>query len=314
MEGPLAGLPGASSDAGEGPVVGPLLEGLLLAAEPVREHRAHAQAWYADLVGPLLLPAPATATLQEQLEPGDHGLRLVLVATPAPGDPAGLLGLRQARGRLLDDDRVELTGVHLPLPGPVAPDAAVRDLLAELDFTVPAWVELAPVTGWPQALEALAVDGAERLAVRLPSAHDPADHGGDHAGDRAHDRADDRGDAHADGPSTSTVAGVAEILRAAVDRDLSLRVTGAGTDPVPTVGGLAALCAVRAALNGAEAPEIAAVLTEPTPAPLAAALRRMSDADAAVARVFLDGIVVGGVRNAVEDLVALGLVAPGAAD
>jgi hypothetical protein len=286
MEGPLAGLPGASADAGEGTVVGSLLEGLLLAAEPVQDYRTHAGTWYADLVGPLLVPASGTVTLQEQLAPGDHGLRIVLTAEPGRGDPAGLLGLREARNRLLDDDRVELTGVHLPLPPPAAPGPAVHDLLGELDFTVPAWVEVAPTAGWREALDALAADGAERLAVRLAP-----------------------GGAGRDGTSADAVLGVAEILRVAVDRDLSLRVTGSGAEPVPTVAGLAGLCGIRAALNGAEVPEIAAILTERTPAPLAAALRRMSDADAAVARVFLDGLVVSRVRSTVDDLEALGLVA-----
>jgi hypothetical protein len=151
----------------------------------------------------------------------------------------------------------------------------VPDLLAELDFTVPAWVEVPPVPGWREALAALAADGAERLALRLP----------------------------AEGKDTG---GAAAMLREAVDSDLSLRITGA----VPTPAVLAALGAVRAALNGAEAPEIAVILAERTTAPLAAALRRMSDADAAVARVFLDAVVVTDARDAVADLVALGLVGP----
>jgi hypothetical protein len=245
MDRPLAGLPGASTDAGEGTVVGPLVEGLFLG------------------------PASALAALQEELAPGDVAVRVVLAAEPGPGDPAGLLTLREARNRLLDDDRLELTGVHVPLP----PGTAAPDLLAELDFTVPAWVEVAPVAGWRDALAALATDGAERLAVRLP-------------------------------PQGQDTTGAAAVLREAVDSELSLRVTGA----VPTPGVLAALGAVRAALNGAEVPEIAVILAERTTAPLAAALRRMSDADAAVARVFLDAVVVNDVRAAVEDLVALGLV------
>jgi hypothetical protein len=295
MEGPLAGLPGASADAGEGTLVGSLLEGLLLAAEPVQDYRTHAGAWYADLVGPLLVPASGTVALQEQLAPGDHGLRIVLTAEPGPGDPAGLLGLRAARDRLLDDDRVELTGVHLPLPRSWTPDADVHDLLGELDFTVPAWVEVAPAAGWRAALDALATDGAERLGVRLAQAGGAQDDGAQDG---------------QDGTSPDDDLAVAEILRAAVDRDLSLRVTGSGAEPVPTVAGLAALCAVRAALNGAGAPEIAAILTERTPAPLAAALRRMSDADAAVARAFLDAVVVPDAEQAARDLSALGLVVP----
>ncbi|HYJ75503.1 MAG TPA: hypothetical protein VEV65_07880 [Kineosporiaceae bacterium] len=271
MDGPLAGLPGASTDAGEGTVVAPLVEGLLLGSASAQRHREDRAAWYADLLGPLLVPATGLADLQEELAAGEVAVRVVLTAEPGPGDPAGLLPLREARNRLLDDDRLELTGVHVPLP----PGAAMPDLLAELDFSVPAWVEVPPEGGWREAVAALAMDGAERLALRLPG----------------------------DG---QTAGAVAEVLREAVDRDLSVRITGA----VPTPAVLAALCAVRAALNGAEPPEIAAILAERTTAPLAAALRRMSDADAAVARVFLDAVVVDDVRDAVDDLVALGLVGP----
>lgn len=269
MDGSLAGLPGASADAGTGPVVAPLVEGLLVTPATASGSREQRAAWYAELLGPLLVPASAVAALQAELAPGDVGVRVVLDAEPGPGDPAGLLTLREARNLLLDDDRVELTGVHVPLPAGVA----AADLLAELDFSVPAWVEVAPDAGWPQALEALAADGAEHLALRLTD-------GG--------------------------AAAVAPVLRAAVDRDLSLRVTGALATPAV----LAALCAVRAALNGAEAPEIGGILAERTTAPLAAALRRMSDADAAVARVFLDAVVVPDAAATVADLEALGLVAP----
>ncbi|MGZ4626829.1 MAG: hypothetical protein ACXV3S_11180 [Kineosporiaceae bacterium] len=280
MEGSLAGLPGASSDAGEGPVVDTLLEGLLLAAGFAPDSRRHARAWYADLLGPLLVSAGATAALQDDLEAADHGLRIALVAEPGPGDPAGLHGLREARNRLLDDDRLELTGVHLLLPADVPPDAGVHALLGDLDFTVPAWIELTPAPGWEPALAALAADGAERLAVRLP-------------------------------PDGESAHGVARVLRGAVDRDLSLRVVGAGPAAATTRGALAALCGVRAALNGAEAPEIAAILAEQDLTPLSAALRRMSEADAAVARVFLDGVVVAGIDGVVGDLTALGLISGG---
>jgi hypothetical protein len=271
MDGPLAGLPGASTNAGEGTVVAPLVEGLLLAPVSVARHREDRVAWYADLIGPLLVPASGVARLQEELASGDVAVRVVLTAEPGPGDPSGLLTLREARNRLFDDDRLELTGVHLPLPA----GTAAPDLLAELDFTVPAWVEVPSAAGWRDALATLAADGTERLALRLP-------------------------------PEGQDTDGPAAMLREAIDRDLSLRITGA----VPTPAVLAALGAVRAALNGAEAPEIAAILAERTTAPLAAALRRMSDADAAVARVFLDAAVVDDARHAVDDLVALGLVKP----
>jgi hypothetical protein len=279
MEGELAGLPGASDDAGDGPVVPALLDAVLLAEGTIDSARVAVRAWYGDLVAALLVRADGMERLQEQLLPGDLGLRIVLLAQPGPGDPSGLLGLREARNRLLDDDRLELTGAHVVLPASRLEMAAVDDLLAELDLTVPAWVEVAPSAGWERALDALAADGAEHLAVRLPA---------------------EAGDA-------SDVAG---LLRRAVDLDLSLRVSGAGSGGASTVELLAALCAVRAALNGAEAGEIAAVLGERRVAPLASALRRMSDADAAVTRAFLDAVVVPDAERAALDLAALGLVAP----
>jgi hypothetical protein len=272
VEGPLAGLPGASSDAGEGAVVAPLVEALLVAPASPDRARQQRAAWYADLLGPLLVPASALTSLQEGLTAGDVAVRVVFATEPGPGDPAGLLPLREARNRLLDDDRLELTGVHVALP----PRADARDLLAELDFSVPSWVEVAPDAGARGALAVLAADGAERLALRLPE----------------------------DGQD---VTAVATLLREAVDRDVSMRVTGATTTPAV----LAALGAVRAALNGAEAPELAAILAERTTAPLAAGLRRMSEADAAVARVFLDAVVVADAEETVADLVALGLVSAG---
>ncbi len=290
MEGPLAGLPGASLDPGAGPVVPALLDGLLLAEGTVEATRDAARAWFGDLAGPLLVPAGSTAGVQEQLGPGDHGLRIVLVAEPAAGDPSGLLGLREARNRLLDDDRLELTAVHVPLP---AGDAEA--LLAELDFTAPAWVEVPAAPGWEAALDALAADGAEHLGVRLPP--DAVPPGPAVAAPAA-----------ALAPGAAAVEPVAALVRRAVDLDLTLRVTGAGGGAATAVQLLAALCAVRAALDGAGTPEIAAVLAERRPAPLAAALRRMSDADAAVVRAFLDGVVVPDAEQVARDLAALGLV------
>jgi hypothetical protein len=80
MEGALAGLPGAGGDAGEGAAVPALLEGVLLAEGTPASARDAGRAWYGDLVGPLLVPAEATARMQEELAPGDVGLRVELAA------------------------------------------------------------------------------------------------------------------------------------------------------------------------------------------------------------------------------------------
>jgi hypothetical protein len=101
-----------------------------------------------------------------------------------------------------------------------------------------------------------------------------------------------------------------------VDADLAFRLGG---DDVPTLtrqdpegpryGLLNVLCAVRAALNGAEVAALSGILAEPTPAPLTSALRRMSEADAAVTRGFLAGVQVRDVTEAVAGLVGLALLA-----
>jgi hypothetical protein len=280
---PLPGLPGASLDPGQGAVVPALLEGMLTdGGQDPAAHRAHREAWYAELVGPLAVRADAVERLQEALDPRDHALRVLLVAAPDPdhaaaeGD-AGLEGLREARNRLLDDDRVELAGVQLavPLPAPAGTAAVTRALLAALDFSVPAWIEVPLLPGWEQALDVVVEDGAEHVAV--DAGNDPGV--------------------------------LAAFVRRAVDLDVTFRLTGLPAAGGPPAG-IGVLAAVRAALNGAETPEVTRILAERRPAPLASALRRMSDADAAVARAFLAAGTVADVRGTVDELVALGLVDP----
>lgn len=286
--GRLAGLPGAQIDAGDGPVVITLVEGLLadaaaLAGDPVAEaltgHRAHRAAWYGDLVGPLLVPAGAAEALAAALGDGDLGLRVAL-ASVGP-DPVG--ALRRARSAL-EGGRSELVGVHLPLPdGP--PEAAARAALDALESSVPVWLEVPNRPGWQGALDVLASDGAECATIRV------------------------------DGPSGfGTDADLAAVLRLAIDRDVTFAVVASDLPVLRGAGpGLLNLvCAVRAALNGAEEEELVPVLAEPDPAPLCAALRRMSDADAAVARAFL-ATVTARVGPTVHRLEALGLVEPEAA-
>jgi hypothetical protein len=289
--GPLAGLPGARIDAGSGPVVATLLEGLLadaaaLGPDPVgvasalAEHRAHRAAWYGDLVGPLLVPAAAASGLAGGLTDGDLGLRVALVTT-GEADPVG--ALRDARAAL-EGSRAEVVGLHLPLPdGP--PAAAASAALAGLESRVPVWLELPNRPGWQDALEVLASDGAECAAIRLDS---PTGFGAD--------------------------AELAAVLRLAIDRDVTFAIAAAGL-PVrreATAGLLNLVCAVRAALNGAEEDELVPVLAEPDAAPLCSALRRMSDADAAVSRAFLAGVTAR-VGATVHELERLGLIEPDAA-
>jgi hypothetical protein len=300
----LPGLPGAGH-FGTGPVVEPLLDDLLsdfvpavpvvtgaaseagsaAVAQALAEHREHHAAWYGDLIGPLRVPASATAALLGALRPGDHALPIVLTPDPASDD---LLGrLRAARSLLLDNHRVELVGVELPFAAADSAANAARQALDALDFTVPAWFMVKAEPGWEPAFDVLAQDGAESVALYLPTPSGP-----------------------------ETFGQVAAVLRALIDRELPYAVTDGIAGLVSTAEGhglLNLLCATRAALNGAETAALATILTETETAPLASAARRMSEADAAIVRAFLPMISGPSIRDLVESLHAEGLIEPDAA-
>lgn len=276
---PLHDLPGSSTDAGTGPVVAELVEALFDDAGPLGAHRDHRAAWYGETVGCLLVEASNTESTTEDLISRDHALPVLLAGRDRQQ-------VRAARDLLAEDDRVELVGVRLPLPQVGA--LAAAHLLAALDFTVPAWIELSPAPGWADVVRVLAGDGAESLTLLLDDAS-PIE--------------------------------AARLLRAVIDHDLAFRLGGAdlpvitpdaavASSPVRRYGVLNVLCAVRAALNGAESPALAAILAEPDAAPLTSALRRMSEADAAVARGFCTAVQVDDVAAMVAQWVRHGLIGP----
>lgn len=305
----LSGLPGASDDPGTGTVVDTLVDGLLgdvvpvpavagvadsdtvaiarpHVADAVAAHRDHRASWYGDLLGPMRVPASSVPDVLAALVRRDHALPVTLVLPPVPasgpggGDP--LAELHEARALIIDDDRIEIVGVELPLPAGPEPAGAARRALAALDVSVPAWFVVPPDVRWLPALDVLAEDGAESVAL--------------HVGD--------------------DVAGAAAVLRRAVDLDVAVAATS-GDLPVVTddtgCGLLNLLCAVRAALNGASPEEVTTVLACRRPEPLCSAARRMSDADAAVVRAFLPVVTTPSVREVVADLESLALIAPDAA-
>ena len=300
-EQPLPCLPGASRDPGTGGVSQVLLDALfedaallaLPAEQAVAAHREHREAWYAGLVGPLLVPVGSVEAVCAAFGPAEDGLRVALLSEPSAGQEA----IHRAGDVLREDGRAEVVAVHLPLPAGGDPGSAARQLLDALALSVPARVELRPEPGWEEALAALAEDGAEEVALRCG----PADPG------------------RPGGPGWPPVE-LARALRSVVDRGLTVRVLGVrtavgaaagerGPDGAPsTVGALNLLCAVRAALNGAESAELADVVAETSAAPLAAAARRMSDPDAAVVRAFLTSVAAVDVPAVVAELVGLGLV------
>jgi hypothetical protein len=116
-----------------------------------------------------------------------------------------------------------------------------------------------------------------------------------------------------------SAAEVAAFLRHAIDVDLAFKLTAGlhhavrATDPASGLdqhGVLNVLCAIKAALNGAEEDELESVLAEADPAVLVDRTNGMSEADASVARAFWSSFGCCGVTDPIADLVALGLLSP----
>jgi hypothetical protein len=268
----------------------------------VAEHAQHREAWYAELVGPLLVPATGVADL------------LDLVGTRADSGPLPIGVVARDRGAAvaaIDVTRavpsLQLVAVELPLSalgdgshGREGDDSAAnaRDLAAawaELGGSErPVWWEVSRGAGMLAELDLLAAQDTGRLAggAKLRTG----------------------------GVEPSAVPNEAELatfLRHAIDVDLTFKLTAGlhhavrTTDPVTGLeqhGVLNVLCAIKAALNGAEVDELAELLGERDPAPLVERTNGMSEADASVARAFWASFGCCGVTDPIVELAGLGLL------
>jgi hypothetical protein len=292
---PLRGLPGPATDAetttdaetgtdagtGTGTADAAWFDEVLADTAGVQGHAEHRLGGSADLLGPLVVAASRLEDFRAELPAGTHALPVHLVADAADRRD-GLTTLREARNGLFDDDRVTIAGVQLALPADAHPGAAAALLLRILDFSAPAWLEVPLVDGWEAALDVVAEDGTEHVAVR-----------GDWAADL-----------------------LAAFVRRAVALDLTFRVTGdvgavrgphPGTGAVST-GLLNLLCAVHAAAGGASSPDVVAVLEATVVAPLASAVRRSGATGAGAARRLMATVDTSDVGGVVTDLRGFGLL------
>jgi len=245
----------------------------------VAAHLDHRRAWYADLVGPLLVRASQVAELVAAAPPGAD-LRVGLVAD------TGLAGLAEGGARLLDqDDRAELAQVEIALPAGHDPGAAAKVLVDQLAMSATAYVEV-PRSGYEGALDVLADDGAERAKYRtgglVPEAF----------------------------PGEDELAG---FLLACLERALPFKLTAGLHHALRcTVGGLEqhgflnVLAAVEAGRRGATPDELARLLGRRDADPLVEVL---AAADVAAVRSAFVSFGCCGVTDPVDDLVALGLLA-----
>ena len=125
---------------------------------------------------------------------------------------------------------------------------------------------------------------------------------------------------NARGPSAASFPSEHEVsafLRHAIDVDLTFKLTAGlhhavrGTDLATGLehhGVLNVLCAIKAALNGAEQEELAALLAERDAEPLVERTNGMSEADASVARAFWSSFGCCGVTDPIDELLGFGLV------
>jgi hypothetical protein len=244
------------------------------ADEAVRAHHEHRQAWYASMIGPLVVPDTA---LRQVSGAGE-------VSVINTGGAGGLLALA----------RREVPGVHV-----VAVESALRDLddlagnavrvasaAGALAQDVSVFVEIPYAPGWEQAVAE--VEAAALLGkIRTGS---PDDSG------------------------TPAYAQLAEQLSVLVEADLPFKATAGlhhaaptpGTDPARPVqhGFLNLLAAVAALVDGASVADAAEVLRHTDPAEIAG----WSDETATRVRRRFRSFGCCGVLDPVGDLVALGLV------
>jgi hypothetical protein len=254
--------------------------GLAPLPRAVTDHVARAlSSSYADLVGPLLLPATAVEELLGLVSPQQMDVAVV-------GRPdTDLMLVGDARSRLDGDLGVSLKGVEIGW----SPD-------------------------WHQALS-----WGVSLSVEVPLSGEQEralSDIGEHAEDRNPVRAKFRTGSTSDTPVPSP-AELATFIRACVDHDLAFKLTGGlhhaightTAEGEGQFGFLNVIAATRWALaHGAEVPEMESLLSQRDPVPIVDIVTRMSEADASVVRAFFTAYGCCEVMDPIGDLAALGLI------
>ena len=258
--------------------------------DAVRAHLAHRTSGYADLVGPLLVPASAAAQLLEVVAGLDVGAPLAVGVIARPGTDLALV--EEALTTLGAVPAVEVASVEMAW--------------------VPSWRD-ADVAGLPLSLE---VPRGAAMADAI------ADISAD-ASDAVRLQAKLRTGA-TETWAWPDEAELARFVRTSIDHDVGFKLTGGlhhavradhettdgGTDPQH--GFLNVLVATRWALNGDEVDELVPLLAERDPGVLLGHVTRMSAADAAIVRAFFTAYGCCDVSDPVGELGAFGLIEEGA--
>jgi hypothetical protein len=258
--------------------------------DAVRRHRDHRAAWYAPLVGPLVVPDTELAQVSRAVaESGTDGADLA-VSVVISGGAGGLVALA----------RRDLPGLRL-----VAAEIGLRDLddlagnaervvaaSAELDDEVTVYVELPFQPGWIGAIEVVEAGGLLgklRTGGLQPDAFPTPDQ-------------------------------LAEQLSALIEADLGFkataglhrawptRVTNERGETLHQHGFLTVSMAIESLIDGAGADQAADLLRLEDPGRIYAALQDWDETTVARVRRRFRSFGCCGVTDPVDDLVALGLL------
>jgi hypothetical protein len=263
--------------------------------DALRVHAEHRRAWYRDLVGGFVCSDTRLPEVQQALA---APLRVNLTITGGAG------AVEPALTWLGRDDRLTLAAVEVALrdEDDLAHNAARIDrvLAGSLPEDATAYVEMPRLggtevpAGWARALDEVAAAG-HRMKYRT---------GG------------------ADAAAFPSPDELAVVLEAAVDREVPLKCTAGlhhavrHTDPETGLehhGFLNVLLATRAVLDGAAADDAAGVLAERDADVVAERVRALGAAGVTSSRRWFTSFGSCSLLEPVDDLVALGLVTPGAA-
>jgi hypothetical protein len=250
--------------------------------QAVKDHRRHRAAWYAAMVGPLLVPASATAQLSELLGPGED-LVVGLIAD------SGLAGLRaalpQAPANVAHVEIAVAKRGEDPLPGLTA----LLDLLREVPGLA-GYAEIPLTFGLVSALDTLSDAVAEGLPVAAKF----------RTGGLAAEL-------------FPTPIELAAVICACRDRDLPFKVAAGlrhamrHTDPETGFthhGFLNVLAGAAVAVDGGDVAEVAEVLAATHPVPLVEPARSRREES----RPLWVGFGTVSVLDALTELIRLGLI------
>lgn len=254
--------------------------GLAPIHQAVADHAARQASSYANLVGPLLLPASLIEAFVRRERP-----RQMMVGLIA-GQGTDLALVHDALSRLRGDSGVDLAGIEIAWS--------------------PEWHQ---TLAWNSPALSVEVPNSSQQARALTDIRKQAGHGNPV-------RAKFRTGSTPDAP-VPTPTELATFIRACVDQDLGFKLTGGlhhaisqtTPDGEDQFGFLNILAATHGALaQGAKLSEMKTILYQRDPKPILDIITRLSGADATTVRTFFTAYGCCGVLDPIGDLASLGLI------